>query len=79
MKFLDTPELVAVFPRAALPFAQAGAGFAYAAPGRALREAWSVRLTNAVQDASLLSGWVPLYGPGTLRELQPIFQPENPS
>ncbi|MBQ9492925.1 MAG: hypothetical protein IJR54_04230 [Oscillibacter sp.] len=79
MEFLDTPDPVAVLPRAALPFARAGAGFAYAAAGSTLREAWAVRLTNAVQDASLLSGWVPLYGRDTLRELQPVFQPEAPS
>lgn len=79
MSFLDTPESVAVLPRAALPFPQIGAGFAYAAPGDTLRQAWAVRLTNAVQDASLLSGWVPLYGLDTLRELQPFFKPETPS
>ncbi|MBQ7682380.1 MAG: hypothetical protein IJT31_09260 [Oscillibacter sp.] len=75
LDFLDTPEAVAVLPRAALPFPQVGAGFAYAAPGLTLRQTWATRLTNAVQDASLLSGWVPLYGPDTLRELQPIFRP----
>ena len=75
LDFLDTPEAVAVLPRAALPFPQVGAGFAYAAPGLTLRQTWATRLTNAVQDASLLSGWVPLYGPDTLRELQPVFRP----
>ena len=75
LDFLDTPEAVAVLPRAALPFPQVGAGFAYAAPGLTLRQTWAARLTNAVQDASLLPGWVPLYGPDTLRELQPIFRP----
>ncbi|MBR4211321.1 MAG: hypothetical protein IKR84_02900 [Oscillibacter sp.] len=75
LDFLDTPEAVAVLPRAALPFPQIGAGFAYAAPGLTLRQTWAARLTNAVQDASLLPGWVPLYGPDTLRELQPIFRP----
>lgn len=79
MEFLDTPESVAVLPRAALPFPQIGAGFAYAAPGDVLRQAWGVRLTNAVQDASLLSGWVPLYGLDTLRELESIFKPETTS
>ena len=77
MSFLDAPDMAAVLPRAALPMKQAGAGFAYAAPGASLRDAWAVRLTNAVQDAQLLSGWVPLYGRGTLEELKPIFQPET--
>ena len=76
MEFLDTPESVAVLPRAALPFPQIGAGFAYAASGDSLRKAWAVRLTNAVQDAELLPGWVPLYGRDTLEEMQPHFQPE---
>ena len=78
MEFLDTPELIAVLPRAALPFPQVGAGFAYAAPGLTLRQTWAARLTNAVQDASLLPGWVPLYGPDTLRELQPVFRTDLP-
>lgn len=77
MDFLSGPEVVAVLPRAALPMPQAGPGFAYAAPGDSLREAWALRLTNAVQDAALLPGWVPLYGRDTLAELSPIFQPET--
>lgn len=77
MAFLSTPETVAVFPRAALPIPQAGAGGAYAASGDALRQTWSVRMTNAVQDAELLSGWVPLYGRETLDELKPHFQPDK--
>lgn len=76
MGFLDAPDLVAVLPRAALPMKQAGAGFAYAAPGVSLRDTWSARMTNAVQDAQLLSGWVPLYGRDTLNEMRTIFQPE---
>ena len=79
MDFLDTPELVAVFPRAALPFPQIGAGFAYAASGAVLRETWAVRMTNAVTDAQLLPGWVPLYGRDTLDELKPFFHPGSPS
>ncbi|MBR0281294.1 MAG: hypothetical protein IJQ81_06845 [Oscillibacter sp.] len=77
MEFLDTSGAVAVLPRAALPMKQAGAGFAYAAPGRSLRDAWAVRLTNAVQDAQLLSGWLPLFGRDTLDELRPLFPPES--
>ena len=76
MDFLDAPGFVAVLPRAALPMPQIGAGFAYAAPGDSLREAWAVRLTNAVQDAELLPGWIPLYGLDTLEELKPFFEPE---
>ena len=76
MAFLDGPEFVAVLPRAALPMPQIGAGFAYAASGDSLRKAWAVRLTNAVQDAELLPGWVPLYDRDTLQEIQPHFQPE---
>ena len=79
MEFLDTSETVAVLPRAAFPMPQAGVGFAYAAPGRSLRDTWSVRLTNAVQDAQLLSGWIPLYGRDTLEELRPLFQAETHS
>ena len=76
MAFLDGPEFVAVLPRAALPMPQIGAGFAYAASGDSLRKAWAVRLTNAVSDAELLPGWVPLYGRDTLKEMQPYFQPK---
>ena len=36
--FLDTDEPVLVLPRAAFPMEQAGPGFAYAAPGRELRD-----------------------------------------
>ena len=76
MDFLKGPDMVAVLPRAALPMPQVGAGFAYAAPGDSLCQAWAVRLTNAVQDAELLPGWVPLYGRDTLDELRAFFQPE---
>ncbi len=76
MDFLSGPALVAVLPRAALPMPQIGAGFAYAASGDSLREAWAVRLTNAVRDAALLPGWVPLYGRNSLEEMRPFFQPE---
>ena len=79
MGFLGGSDMVAVLPRAALPMPQIGAGFAYAAPGDSLRKAWGVRLTNAVPDAELLTGWVPLYGRGTLEELKPFFGPEAAS
>lgn len=75
MSFLEADGLTAVLPRAALPFAAAGPGMAYAAPGPSLAETWRVRLTNAVQDAQLLPGWIPIFGPETLDELDPLFDP----
>ena len=79
MDFLRTPDLVAVFPRAALPMASAGPGFAYAASGYALQESWKERMTNAVQDAQLLRGWLPVFGPETIAELEPLFKKGNAS
>ena len=73
----DAARRVAVLPRAAVPVKQAGAGFAYAAPPESLREIWRVKMTNAVQDAELLSGWIPLYGPDTLAEIAPLFRSED--
>lgn len=74
LSFLDTPDTVLVLTRSALPLAEAGAGFAYAAPGRELREVWRERLSNAVQGAELVSGWLPVYGPETLAELEEVFR-----
>ena len=76
--FLDTEEPVLVFPRAAFPLAEAGAGFVYAAPGRDLRDLWRVRMTNAVQGAELVSGWLPVYGPDTLEELETLMHSREP-
>lgn len=76
--FLDTEEPVLVLNRSALPLEEAGAGFAYAAPGRELWETWRVRLSNAVQGAELASGWLPVFGPETLAELEPIFRSRSP-
>ena len=77
MKFLEAGEgLTAVLARSALPVPQAGAGFAYAAPPEVLRRTWQIKMTNAIQEAELLSGWIPLYGPDTLAELESVFQPE---
>lgn len=70
MDFLDTDEETLVLCRAAFPFAQAGPGFAYAAPGRVLREVWREKMTNAVSGASLVSGWLPVFGPETIAELE---------
>ena len=80
MEFLKAEEaagaVTAVLARSALPVAQAGAGFAYAAPPEALLRIWRLKMTNAVQEAELLSGWIPLYGPDTLAELEAVFRPE---
>ena len=43
LSFLDTDETTLVFRWAALPAAEAGPGFAYAAPGRELRSTWRSR------------------------------------
>ena len=56
-----------------LPMAQAGPGFAYSAPGRELREVWKNKMTNAVSGASLVSGWLPIFGPETIAELEPVL------
>ena len=71
--FLDTEEPVLVLPRAAFPMKEAGPGFAYAAPGRELREIWRVKMTNSVQGAELVPGWLPVYGPETIAELTAIL------
>ena len=76
MAFLDTGETVLALPRVALPMAQAGVGMVYAAPGQSLREAWRLKLTNAVQDTELVPGWVPVYSRELLEELRPHFQPD---
>ena len=83
LAFLDTPDHALVLTRSALPLAEAGAGFAYAAPGRELREVWRERLNSAVEGAELVSGWLPVYGPETLAELEEVFRsrglrPEGP-
>ena len=72
--FLDTGEPVLVLPRAAFPMAEAGPGFAYAAPGRELRETWRTRMTNQVQGAELVPGWLPVYGPETLAEIETLVR-----
>lgn len=74
LRFLDTDEETLVLCRAALPFAQAGPGFAYSAPGRELREVWKDKMTNAVSGAALVSGWLPVFGPETIAELEPVLE-----
>ena len=68
--FFDT----VVLPRAAFPMEEAGPGFAYAAPGRELRETWRVRMTNNVQGAELVPGWLPVYGPDTVAEIEALLR-----
>nr|WP_325212906.1 hypothetical protein [uncultured Oscillibacter sp.] len=72
--FLDTDEPVLVLPRAAFPMEEAGPGFAYAAPGRELRETWRGKMTNSVQGAELVSGWLPVYGPDTVAEIEALLR-----
>ena len=74
LAFLDTDEQVAVLPRSALPMAEAGPGFAYAASGRELREVWQDRMTNSVTGAQLLPGWLPVYSQAVIDELEPILR-----
>lgn len=74
MAFLNTPDPVLVLCRAALPAAQAGPGFAYAAPGYELQESWKERMTNQVTAAELVPGWLPVFGPDTIAELEPLFR-----
>lgn len=68
--FLNTPDTTAVFLRPALPMEEAGPGFAYAASGYELQEAWRNGLTNRVEAAELLDGWMPLFGLETVAELE---------
>lgn len=75
--FLDTEEPVLVLPRAAFPVEEAGPGFAYAAPGRELRETWRKKMTNSVQGAELVSGWLPVYGPDTAAEIEALLRDKN--
>ena len=62
MAFLNTPDPVLVLNRSAIPAAQAGPGFVYAAPGYEL------------QGAEPVAGWLPVYGPETIAELEPLFR-----
>jgi len=70
MDFLDTGESVLVLSRPAFPLEQAGVGFAYSAPGKALRERWLEKMTNAVSEAELVPGWIPILDRGTLKEIR---------
>lgn len=72
--FLDTDEPVLVLPRAAFPMAEAGPGFAYAAAGRELAQSWREKMTNNVQGAELVPGWLPVYGPQTVAEIEALMR-----
>lgn len=74
LDFLDTDEETLVLCRAAVPFAQAGPGFAYSAPGRELQNVWKDKMTNAVSGASLVPGWLPVFDPETIAELETVLQ-----
>lgn len=74
MAFLNTPDPVFVLPRAAMPLAEAGPGFAYAAPGYELQEVWRTKMTNAIQGARLIPGWLPVFGLDTIAELEAVFR-----
>lgn len=77
MAFLNTPDLVLVLPRAAYPMAEAGPGFAYAATGYELQETWRERMTNHVQGAKLISGWLPVYDRATIAEIEYVLRSKN--
>lgn len=72
--FLNTPDTAAVLLRAALPMEEAGPGFAYAASGYELQEAWRNGLTNQVAAAELLDGWVPVFSLETVAELELVMR-----
>lgn len=74
LAFLNTPDSVLVFVRAALPMAEVGPGFVYAAPGYELQDTWKTKMTNAIQAAELIPGWLPVYGPETIAELEPLMR-----
>lgn len=72
--FLNTPDSVLVLPRAALPMEGVGAGFAYTAPGYELQESWKEKMTNNVAAAELEAGWLPVFGPETIAELEGLLR-----
>ncbi len=74
MTFLNTPDPVLVLSRAAMPMAEAGGGFAYQAPGYELQESWKTKMTNNVTEATLVPGWLPIFGMDTIAELEPLFR-----
>ena len=64
--------------RKELPYPQAGPEqHRQPHPGRELREIWRVKMTNSVQGAELVSGWLPVYGPETVAEIEALLRPEK--
>ena len=74
MDFLTTPDPILVLSRAAIPMAEAGLGFAYQAPGYELQESWKTKMTNNVTEATLVPGWLPVFGMDTIAELEPMLR-----
>ncbi len=74
MEFLNTPDPILVLSRAAMPVKEAGIGFAYKAPGYELQESWKTKMTNAVQAAELVSGWLPIFNKAAIAELEPVLK-----
>lgn len=74
LDFLNTPDPVAVFVRAALPMEEAGPGFVYGAAGYELQAVWQEKMTNAVSAAELIPGWVPVFSLETVAELEPLLR-----
>ena len=74
MAFLSTPDPILVLSRAAIPMAEAGLGFAYQAPGYELQESWKTKMTNNVTEATLVPGWLPIFGMDTIAELEPMLR-----
>lgn len=74
MAFLTSPDPVLVLPRAALPMAEAGPGFVYAAPGYELQESWKEKMSNNVAAAELIPGWLPVFSLETIAELEPMLR-----
>ena len=74
LDFLNTPDPVAVFVRAALPMEEAGPGFVYGAAGYELQAVWREKMTNAVSAAELIPGWVPVFSLETVAELEPLLR-----
>ena len=78
LDFLNTPDPVAVFVRAALPMEEAGPGFVYGAAGYELQAVWQEKMTNAVSAAELIPGWVPVFSLETVAELAGLNGIRNP-
>ena len=44
-----------------------------------VRETWRVNMTNSVQGAELVSGWLPVYGPDTVAEIEALLRQREAS